>query len=147
MYSRNSFPIFRKHRGITMLVSLTIAIFLAFMVSPAAADPAECKSIQHYLSDYDTPKTLKYVHFENDDADAVLATLTAMGMKPPIDPAHYVFITSSSVTTASVIAIFDENGCFMANARIPSHRMKIILEMTFPEREFPISLVTKSRAA
>ncbi len=121
---------------------LKICLALAFsfaVINPVLADDASCKNIDHYLSDFQNPSYLTYIQISDpEDAAAVLETLTALGMAPPGKPEHYLFLTSASNRAATVIAIFDGSGCFIANAGMPVSRATMILQMTFPNREMPV---------
>lgn len=105
---------------------------------PAMADEVDCKNVDHYLGDFANPDVLKYIRISGqEDAQSVLEVLTAMGIKPPGTPSHYLFITSSRNEAATVIVIFDKDECFMANAGVPARRARMILNMAFPDGGIP----------
>ena len=112
-------------------------VFLFVIIEIVRADEMDCKNIQHYLSDFEYPERIKYVRVEGAGAVAVHTILTAMGLKPPGDPAYYLFMTSSSNLAATVIVIFDADECFMANAGLAARRGDMILQMAFPQGDVP----------
>lgn len=118
-----------------LIFVLSFFVIIGMFVSVAAvlSDEVDCKNIQHYLSDFEYPERIKYVRVEDSDAVAVHTVLVAMGMKPPGDPAYYLFMVSSNNPAATIIVIFDADECFMANAGLASRTGDMILQMAFPQ--------------
>ena len=125
---------------IAFYLILTFAFLFLFLTInfSAMAHEAECKNIDHYLDDFANPDVLSYIRISGkEDTQAVWETLTAMGIKPPGTPSHYLFVTSSRNEAATIIVIFDENECFRANAGIAARRARMILQMAFPDGDIP----------
>ena len=114
-----------------------VLVFLFVIIDIVRADLVDCKNIQHYLGDFEYPERIKYVRVDGAGAEAVHTVLIAMGMKPPGDPAYYLFMTSSNNPAATVIVIFDADECFMANAGLPARKGDLILQMAFPQGGTP----------